>query len=67
MRNQKEGFLKNINLHISKRQDKQNNNYYQNKNKTKTLFKLMKSSYSTYHNNKIEELNKTTLFTYHSL
>ena len=37
--NQKEGFLKNINLHLSKRQDKQgNNNYYycQNKNITHT-------------------------------
>ena len=31
------------------------------KTKTKTLFILMKSSYPTYHNNKIEEQNKTTL------
>ena len=27
----------------------------------------MKSSYPTHHNNKIEEYNKTTLFTYHTL
>ena len=32
MRNRKEEFLKNINLHISKQQDEQTNNYYQNKN-----------------------------------
>ena len=36
--------------YISKRQHKQRNNYYQI---TKTLFILMKSSYPTYHNNKI--------------
>ena len=30
--------------------------------KTKTLLILMKSSYPTYHNNKIEEENKTTLW-----
>ena len=36
------------------------------KTKTKTLFILMKSSYPTYHNNKIEEENKTTLFVYHT-
>ena len=34
--------------------------------KTKTFLILMKSSYPTYHNNKIEEENKTTLFTYHT-
>ena len=27
----------------------------------------MRSSYPTYHRNKIEEQNKTTLFTYHTL
>ena len=37
------------------------------KTKTKTLLILMKSSYPTYHNNKIKEQNKTTLFTYHTL
>ena len=31
------------------------------KTKTKTLLILMKSSYPTYHNNKIQEQNKTTL------
>ena len=33
MRNWREGFLKNVHLHISKQQQKQKNNYQENKNK----------------------------------
>ena len=44
MRNRKEGFLKNIHLHISKQQHMQKNNNYQNKNKKKSSVILMKSS-----------------------
>ena len=61
MRNRKEGFLENIHLHISKRHHKQKIIIIIIKTKTKTLFILMKSSDPTYHNNKIEEENKTTL------
>ena len=53
MRNWNEGFLKNIHLHISKQQYKQIKIII--KTKTKTLLILMKSSYPTYHNNKIQE------------